>query len=80
VDVLGWWGDHSRDYPCLARIARDYLAIPATSAPAERAFSGERDLVSDKQGSLTEETIQACMCLTSWLATFGFRNACMRSA
>src|SRR5262249_47909123 len=41
VDVLEWWKHHSDEYPCLARIARDYLAIPATNAPAERVFSGE---------------------------------------
>jgi hypothetical protein len=67
VDVLEWWKQNSNMYPCLARIARDYLAIPATSVPAERAFSGGADLVTDKRGSLGEDTIQACMCLGSWL-------------
>jgi hypothetical protein len=65
--VLEWWKHHSEEYPCLARIARDYLAIPATSAPAERAFSGGANLVSKKRGSLDEDTIQACLCLKSWL-------------
>jgi hypothetical protein len=37
-DALAWWKQHADDYPCLARIARDYLAIPATSDPSERAF------------------------------------------
>jgi hypothetical protein len=49
VDVLGWWKFHAGEYPCLARIARDYLAIPATSVPAERVFSGGADLVTKKQ-------------------------------
>ena len=65
-DILGWWKHHSREYPCLARIARDYLAIPATSVPAERVFSGGADLITDKRGSLNEDTIQAHVCLDSW--------------
>jgi hAT family C-terminal dimerisation region/Domain of unknown function (DUF4413) len=65
-DILVWWKQWAHEYPCLARIARDYLAIPATSAPAERAFSGGADLVTRKRGSLSEDTIQAYMCLDSW--------------
>jgi hAT family C-terminal dimerisation region len=68
TDVLGWWKFHVGEYPCLARIARDYLAIPATSVPAERVFSGGADLVTKKRGSLNEDSIQACMSLKSWLS------------
>ena len=66
-DVLAWWKQHQSVYPCLARIARDYFAIPATSVPAERVFSGGADLVTKKRGALHEETIEACICLDSWL-------------
>src|SRR5262245_16511608 len=58
TDVLGWWKFHAGEYPCLARIARDYLAIPATSVPAERVFSGGADLVTKKRASLSEDSIQ----------------------
>jgi hypothetical protein len=67
ANILEWWKQNAEVYPCLARIARDYLAIPATSAPAERMFSCGADLVATKRGSLNEETIRACMCLDSWL-------------
>ena len=60
-DILVWWKDHARVHPRLARIARDYLAIPATSVPAERVFSGGANLITDKRGSLNEDTIQAWM-------------------
>jgi|SRR5690348_164678 hAT family C-terminal dimerisation region len=56
TDILGWWKQHADTYPCLARMARDYLAIPATSAPTERVFSAGADLITDKRGSLGEET------------------------
>jgi hypothetical protein len=68
VDVLRWWRIHAGEYPCLAHIARDYLAIPATSVPSERAFSCGGDLVSDKRALLDEDTIRASMCLSSWLS------------
>ena len=48
-------------------MARDYLAIPATGAPVERVFSGGADLVRPKRGSLSEDSVRACMCLESWL-------------
>ena len=63
ADALGWWLGRADDYPCLARVARNYLAIPATSVPAERAFSTGADLVTKKRGSLDENTIRACMWL-----------------
>jgi hypothetical protein len=37
TDILDWWKQHAHVYPRLVR--KDHLAIPATSAPAERVFS-----------------------------------------
>jgi hAT family C-terminal dimerisation region len=62
-DVLDWWRTNAKTYPCLARIARDYLAIPATSVPSERVFSSGTDLITSKRGSLHDDTIRACMCV-----------------
>ena len=47
-------------------MACDYLAIPATSTPIERDFSGGKDLVAPKRGALSPETIHECMCLKAW--------------
>jgi hypothetical protein len=35
-----WWKLHQQEFPDLARMPRQYLTVPATSAPAERFFSG----------------------------------------
>ena len=48
-------------------MARDYLAIPATSASSERLFSSGKHLITDSRNRLNQETIQACECLKSWL-------------
>ncbi|CAG8852402.1 43355_t:CDS:2, partial [Gigaspora margarita] len=48
----------SNYYPNLARIARDFLAIPGTSVPVERIFSNSADLISSKRHSLNPETIK----------------------
>jgi len=39
LDPLVWWKQNATCYPYLASLARKYLTIPATSVPAERAFS-----------------------------------------
>ena len=31
-DVLSWWKLHSFDFPCLSKMARQYLSLPCSSA------------------------------------------------
>ncbi|CAB5382552.1 unnamed protein product [Rhizophagus irregularis] len=66
TDVLAWWKVQEANYPNLSKMALDYLAIPATSAPVERIFSSGTDLVTQKRCSLKGETIRELMCLKSW--------------
>ena len=66
-EVLSWWKRHQSIYPTLARMARDYLAIPATSASSERLFSSGKLLITDNRNSLGEYTIEAVECLKCWL-------------
>jgi hypothetical protein len=39
TDVIGWWDDNEHRYTHFAMVARDYLAIAASSVPSEHAFS-----------------------------------------
>ncbi|CAG8619155.1 10240_t:CDS:2 [Ambispora leptoticha] len=48
-------------------MARDYLTIPATSVPVERAFSNAADVITKDKARLTPETIRAIMCWKSWI-------------
>jgi hypothetical protein len=65
-DILLWWKVNSKKYPNLSRMARDYLAIPGTSASSERLFSSGKLMITDTRSRLSASTIQACQCLKSW--------------
>ena len=45
-DALQWWAANAQFYPVTARIAREYLSVPATSAQSERQFSAAGRLIS----------------------------------
>ena len=54
-DALVWWKMNSKRFPILARLAKRYLCVPATSVPAERIFSAAGLVISNKRSSLTPE-------------------------
>ncbi len=54
-------------FPHLARMARDYLAIPAFSVASERVFSAGGNLITNKRSSLVPKTVRATQCLRSWI-------------
>jgi hypothetical protein len=47
-------------------MARDFLAISATSTPSERLFSSSGNMITDKRNRLASKTIRAAQCLKSW--------------
>jgi hypothetical protein len=51
---------------CRYRIARDFLAIPATLAPLECVFRTGSDVVTKKWNKLTRESVQMIMYLKDW--------------
>ena len=67
IDILQWWRSQEYMMPAMASMAREFLAIQATSAPSERAFSLARHVITEFRGGLAPETIRALMCLKTWL-------------
>jgi len=66
TEPLQWWKMNEMQFPGLASMARDYLAIPATSVPSEQCFSTSKNLISSNRNRLIGKTVRACMCLKSW--------------
>ena len=57
TDPLMWWKQHQEEFPRLARMARQYLAVPASSASPERLFSSVGLVKSDLRGRLLDTTL-----------------------
>jgi hypothetical protein len=68
IDILEWWKTNQIEYPILSCIARDYLAIQATSTECERSFSMAGNTITDKRNRLDPETVRASLCLKSWIS------------
>ncbi|CAI5971079.1 unnamed protein product [Closterium sp. NIES-64] len=65
MSALEYWRS-ATNMQTLRRMARDYLAIPATSASSERVFSLGRNLISWKRHHLASQRTRASMILRSW--------------
>ena len=70
-DILGWWKRHSPKYPVLSCIARDVLAIQASTVASESSFSAGGRIISDHRSRLNSETVEALICLQDWLKAAG---------
>ncbi|XP_040208642.1 E3 SUMO-protein ligase ZBED1-like isoform X2 [Rana temporaria] len=62
-----WWSTHEGAHSEMARLARKYLATPATSVPSERLFSLSGHVVQKKRASLLSENVNRLVCLSNWL-------------
>jgi hypothetical protein len=58
---------HSTNYPVLAHIARDVLAIPGVSISVERLFSSSKHTLSDTLSSLSAVSASKTVVVKEWL-------------
>jgi len=63
-DPLAWWKEHEHEFPRLAKLARRYLCISATSVPCERAFSRGGWIVNKRRCSLSDQHVAALLFLS----------------
>jgi len=56
-NVLGWWKIHGPQYPVVARMACDVLAVPVSTVASESAFSTEGRTLDSFRTSLTPKVI-----------------------
>ena len=57
TDPLMWWKQHQEEFPRLARMVRQYLAVPASSVSPERLFRSVGLVKSDLWGRLLDRTL-----------------------
>jgi hypothetical protein len=67
-DVIQHWAAKRSEPRCknLARMALEYLSIPAMSAEPEYVFRGAKLTITDRGRALRDEAISAVECLKSW--------------
>ena len=77
IDVLAWWKlrDHNKaadpesgrpeGLPDLARMARQWLGCPATSAGVERLFSKAGSMHHDLKGSMEDGSLEHSLIATA---------------
>ncbi|XP_057518601.1 uncharacterized protein LOC130799505 isoform X2 [Amaranthus tricolor] len=77
-NILEWWKEKSVKFLILSRIAKDILAIPASTIASESAFSAGRRVLDEKRSRLAPKSIQICVCKKDWdqaeIRTQGLRN------
>ena len=58
LDPLQWWRDNKQKYPNVAKCARKWLSVPATSTPSEHVFSICSILNTAKRSRLNGKSIE----------------------
>lgn len=57
LNAFEWWKFRENKYPALAELAKQYLAIPATSVSSERCFSTAGNIVTSKRTCLLTKNV-----------------------
>jgi len=70
---LKWWKENSHRLTVLSKLAKQYLCIPATSVPSERAFSLAGYIVNQKRACLLPENVNMLVFLAESYLEFLYR-------
>lgn len=66
IPVMQYWRSREGDWPQLAAMAFDFLAIPAMSAECERVFSSVALQTTTRSSKLSGKTLWHQECLKNW--------------
>ena len=61
LDPLEWWKQNDQRYPGLAKLAKEYLCIPATEVASERIFSAAGLTLTKLRSQLDPGTVDATL-------------------
>ena len=65
-DPLQYWKRNEAAYPILSAMAKDYLAVPGSSASSERVFSAAKNVVTLLRNRLMPDTVKYILRMKSW--------------
>lgn len=64
---LMWWKTNKTRFPVLSKLAKKYLAVPATSTPSERLFSEAGNVMTIKRTQLAPNMLENLVfCKKNW--------------
>jgi len=58
ANPLHWWKMNEARFPGVARLAKKYLSVQATSAPSERVFSNVGNILTKKRSRLVDRQLK----------------------
>lgn len=65
--ILDWWKTNSPKLPILAMIARDILAVPATTVASEAVFSVGGRVIDESRACLLPDAVEALVVADDWI-------------
>lgn len=65
--LLAWWRERGKAFPTLSIMARNILAIQASSVASESAFSAARFQIGDHRHSLAEDSLEIFVLFRDWI-------------
>ena len=66
-DPLDWWRLNKNSFSRISKLARNVLALQASSVPSESAFSIAGNTFVANRSSLSHPSFRALMLLKSWV-------------
>ncbi|XP_009885389.1 PREDICTED: zinc finger BED domain-containing protein 1-like [Charadrius vociferus] len=60
TNPLHWWKNNEHRFPAVARLSRQYLAIPATALLPEQAFATGQSALEHRRAVLAPENLRLC--------------------
>ncbi|XP_039121044.1 uncharacterized protein LOC120257691 [Dioscorea cayenensis subsp. rotundata] len=60
------WSRHKETFPTLAKIAKQLLAVPASTVVVEQTFSNGGNILDERRSRLGPKSLEAQTCLDDW--------------
>ncbi|KAL0345673.1 UNVERIFIED_CONTAM: putative AC transposase [Sesamum radiatum] len=73
-NILDWWKINSPILPVLAKIARDILAVPATTVASEAAFSVSGHIIDESSTFLLPDAVETLVVADDWIESIPKRS------